>query len=83
MMHPLTFAEASDPLEVDNWLHITESKFGLLHCTEFQKTLYVASSFMGPLVLGGLTSPPLFMTATRSRGPSSARPPVGLMARKL
>jgi hypothetical protein len=32
--HPLTFAEAIDPLEVDNWLRIIESKFGLLHCTE-------------------------------------------------
>jgi hypothetical protein len=38
--HPPLFTEASNPLEVDNWLHITESKFGLLHCTEFQKTLY-------------------------------------------
>jgi hypothetical protein len=41
-MHPLTFTEVLDPLEVDNWLHITESKFWLLHCIEFQKTLYMA-----------------------------------------
>jgi hypothetical protein len=34
-MHSLTFAEASDPLEADNKLCITESKFGLLHCTKF------------------------------------------------
>jgi hypothetical protein len=33
--HPPTFAEAADPLEVDNWLRIIKSKFGLLHCTEF------------------------------------------------
>jgi hypothetical protein len=46
--HPPMFTEASDPLEVDNWLHITESKFGLLHCTEFQKTLYVAQQLCGP-----------------------------------
>jgi hypothetical protein len=39
-MHPLTFAEATDPLEADSWLRIIESKFGLLHCTEFQKTLF-------------------------------------------
>jgi hypothetical protein len=32
--HPPTFAKAIDPLEADNWLHIIESKFGLLHCTE-------------------------------------------------
>jgi hypothetical protein len=42
VMHPLTFTEATGPLEVGNWLHIIESKFGLLHCTKFQKTLYVA-----------------------------------------
>jgi hypothetical protein len=40
--HPSMFTKASDPLEADNWLRITESKFGLLHRTEFQKTLYVA-----------------------------------------
>jgi hypothetical protein len=34
-MHPPLFTEASDPLEVDNWLRIIESKFGLLHYTEF------------------------------------------------
>jgi hypothetical protein len=31
--HPLVFVDATDPLEVDSWLHTTESKFGLLHCT--------------------------------------------------
>jgi hypothetical protein len=36
------FAEAPDPLEADNWLHITKSKLGLLCCTELQKTLYMA-----------------------------------------
>jgi hypothetical protein len=38
-MHPPTFIEAADPLEADNWLCVIDSKFGLLHCTEFQKTL--------------------------------------------
>jgi hypothetical protein len=28
--HPPLFTEASDPLEADNWLCITKSKFGLL-----------------------------------------------------
>jgi hypothetical protein len=32
--HPPTFAEATNPLEADNWLRVIESKFGLLHCTE-------------------------------------------------
>jgi hypothetical protein len=32
--HPLTFVEAVDLLEADNWLRIIESKSGLLHCSE-------------------------------------------------
>jgi hypothetical protein len=40
--HPLTFAEAIDPLEADNWLRIIESTFVLLHCTEIQKALIAA-----------------------------------------
>jgi hypothetical protein len=47
--HPPTFAEAIDPLEVDNWLHIIESKFGLLHYTEIQKTLFTAQQLHGPM----------------------------------
>jgi hypothetical protein len=46
-MHPLMFVEATNPLEVNNWLHIIESKFRLLHCTEFQKTLFVAQQIHG------------------------------------
>jgi hypothetical protein len=38
--HPPVFADAIDPLEADSWLRTTESKFGLLHCTEYQNTLY-------------------------------------------
>jgi hypothetical protein len=40
--HPPVFTELTDPLEAGNWLHTIESKFGLLHFTEYQKTLYVA-----------------------------------------
>jgi hypothetical protein len=40
--HPPVFDDATDPLEVDRWLCTTESMFGLLHCTEYQKTLYTA-----------------------------------------
>jgi hypothetical protein len=36
--HPLVFADATNPLEVDSCLHTTESKFGLLHCTEYQNS---------------------------------------------
>jgi hypothetical protein len=38
--HPPVFGDATDPLEVDNWLYTRESMFVLLHCTEYQKTLY-------------------------------------------
>jgi hypothetical protein len=34
-------------LEEDNWIHTTESKFRLLHCTEYQKTLYIAQQLRG------------------------------------
>jgi hypothetical protein len=45
--HPPVFADAADPLEVDSWLHTMESKFGLLHYTEYKKTLYVAHQLRG------------------------------------
>jgi hypothetical protein len=40
--HPPLFSEATNPLEVDNWLCTTKYKFGLLHYTKYQKTLYAA-----------------------------------------
>jgi hypothetical protein len=46
--HPPLLTEASDPLKADNSLRITESRFGLLHCTEFQKTMYAAQQLHGP-----------------------------------
>jgi hypothetical protein len=45
--HPPVFADATNPLEVDSWIHTTESKFGLLHCTEYQKTLYATQQLRG------------------------------------
>jgi hypothetical protein len=45
--HPLVFADAIDPLEADSWLRTTKSKFGLLHCIEYQKTLYAAQQLRG------------------------------------
>jgi hypothetical protein len=47
MTHPPTFAKATDPLEVDNWLRIIKSKFRLLHCTEIQKTLFMVQQLRG------------------------------------
>jgi hypothetical protein len=40
--HPPLFSGKKDPLEADDWLRTTESKFSLLHYTEYQKTLYAA-----------------------------------------
>jgi hypothetical protein len=45
--HPLLFTEAGEPLEADHWLRVMESKFGLLCCTEVQKTLFVAQQLRG------------------------------------
>jgi hypothetical protein len=40
---PPVFLGARDPLDPDDWLHSIESKFGLLHCIEYQKILYPAA----------------------------------------
>jgi hypothetical protein len=37
---PPEFAETTDPLEANHWLQVTESKFGLLHCSKFKKTSF-------------------------------------------
>jgi hypothetical protein len=45
--HLPVFADATDPLEAGNWLRTTESKFRLLHCTKYQKTLYTVHQLRG------------------------------------
>jgi hypothetical protein len=45
---PILFGE-KDPLDADDWLCTTESKFSLLHCIEYQKTLYVTQQLRGPI----------------------------------
>jgi hypothetical protein len=40
--HPPLFTEVGEPLEADHWLRVMEPKFGLLRCTEVQKTLFAA-----------------------------------------
>jgi hypothetical protein len=45
--HPPVFADVTDPLETGSWLRTTESKFGLLYCTEYQKTMYVVQQLRG------------------------------------
>jgi hypothetical protein len=46
--HPPPFSGGKDLLEADDWLHTTESKYSLLHCVEYQKTLYAAQQLRGP-----------------------------------
>jgi hypothetical protein len=45
--HLPVFTDATDHLEVDSWLRTTESMFGLLRCTEYQKTLYAVQLHRG------------------------------------
>jgi hypothetical protein len=45
--HPPLFTEAGEPLEADHWLRVIESYFGLLHCTEVQKTLFATQQLCG------------------------------------
>jgi hypothetical protein len=45
--HPPLFSMERDTLEADDWLHTTESKFGLLHYIEHQKTLYAPQQLRG------------------------------------
>jgi hypothetical protein len=45
--HPPLFTEAGEPLDADHWLRMTESKFGVLCCTEVQKTLFATQLLHG------------------------------------
>jgi hypothetical protein len=74
--HPPVFVDATDPLEADSWLRTTESKFGLLHCTKYQKTMYVGSSLEAHLEHGGLPSSPPYLLTTMFHGMTSVLPSV-------
>jgi hypothetical protein len=45
---PPLFVKAEDPLEADEWIRVMEQKFGLIHCTETQKSLLAAQQLRGP-----------------------------------
>jgi hypothetical protein len=45
--HPSVFANATHPLEADSWLGTIESRFGLPHYIEYQKTLYTVQQLRG------------------------------------
>jgi hypothetical protein len=46
--HPPIFSRSKGPLEPNDWLRTTESKFSLLHYMEYQKTMYAAQKLRGP-----------------------------------
>jgi hypothetical protein len=75
-MHPLTFAEATDPLK--RIIGFTSPSPSLGFCTAMssRRLCLWPGGFENPRVLGGITSPPLFRTATRCHGLSSAQPSV-------
>jgi hypothetical protein len=45
--HPPVFANATNTIEADSWFRTTESKFGLLRCTEYKKTMYAMQQLRG------------------------------------
>jgi hypothetical protein len=45
--HLPVFTEVGEPLKVDHWLRVIESKFGPLRCTEVQKTLFTMQQLCG------------------------------------
>jgi hypothetical protein len=47
--HLTDFSGSKVPLQDNDWLLTIESKFGLLHYTEYQKTLCVAQQLRGPI----------------------------------
>jgi hypothetical protein len=69
--HPPLFTEAGEPLEADHWLRVIESKFGLLHYTEVQKTLFTVQQLHGDTSVWWANYAALTPWTTRSRGPNS------------
>jgi hypothetical protein len=65
--YPSVFADGIDPSEADSWLCTTKSKFGLLHCTEYQKTIYDVQQ----LEHGGLPTSPPYLMITMFHGENS------------
>jgi hypothetical protein len=45
---PPFFVKVEDPLKADEWVRVMEQKFGLIRCTETQKSLFAAQQLRGP-----------------------------------
>jgi hypothetical protein len=76
--HLPLFSEVMDPLEVDNWLRSTESKFRLLHFTKYQKTLYVDNNFEAQREPSGPPTLPHYQLIIKFHGVSSTPPSVAI-----
>jgi hypothetical protein len=46
--HMPIFSGTKDLLDANDWLRTTKSKFGLLHCTEYQNSLYATQQLRSP-----------------------------------
>jgi hypothetical protein len=44
---PQVFAKGEEPLDTIEWLQVIEQKFGLIQCTEVQKSLFAAQQLRG------------------------------------
>ena len=44
---PPVFAEGEEPLDAIEWQQVIEQKFGLIWCTEVQKSLFAAQQLCG------------------------------------
>jgi hypothetical protein len=74
--HSRVFTVVTDPLEADNWLHTTKSKFGLLDCTEFRKLCTWPNNCEAQLEPGRLHTLPPYLLMTTFHGASFALPSV-------
>jgi len=45
---PPIFIKANEPLQADDWIRTIQQKFGLVRCSEYQKTLFAAQQLQGP-----------------------------------
>jgi hypothetical protein len=76
--HPPVFADAIEPLEADSWLQTMESKFGLLHYTEYQKTMYAAQQLRGTARACGLPTSSPYLLITMFYGVNSMLPSMNI-----
>ena len=45
--HPPVFTQATDPLEVDDWLRAVEKQLNIAQCNDLEKVLYASGQLQG------------------------------------